>query len=232
MAATEESACFRVREELGGVQPGAGMLDLDVETPPSGSTGQHAACAVEVTRERRVGHAQAFGRPANRSGANDGEKPDHVTSGLEHGPELKDGVDTIRARPNGWGFAVLARQSTRKTDASPSGADLLARRRSSAKAVQVANQDMRQTGRRDSSEQGFCDPGESDHEGCSPISALLRGHRQSTTQSCSLTDYAPSARSLSPVGSCRPEELAGEQDWCPSGKLEKTACWKGAFGAP
>ena len=108
------------------------------------------------------------------------------------------------------GGSVPSQSPTVKTDASPSGADRLARRRSSAKSVQVANQDLRQAGRRDDSEQDFCDPGESDHEGCSPISALLRGDRQSTTRSCSPTDYAPSARSLSPVGSCRPEELPGE----------------------
>ena len=55
--------------------------------------------------------------------------------------------------------------SGRKTDASPSGGEFLARSRSSAKSLQAANYDMRQAGCGDNSERGFCDSGDSVHEG-------------------------------------------------------------------
>ena len=60
----------------------------------------------------RLCHAQAFGRPADRACADDSKKPDHVTSGLEYGPVMKDGAGAIRARSDQWGFTVLARRSS------------------------------------------------------------------------------------------------------------------------
>ena len=75
------------------------------------------------------------------------------------------------------GVSVLGAVSGRTTDASTLGANPLARRRSSASSVQLANYDTRETGRRDDPEQVAPSRRRQFTKAARRKPALLHGHR-------------------------------------------------------